>query len=183
MLKTTLLSYSSCHGVRDVVWRLRRRRHRERVSPRIRLLELAVAARYAASRMGLLANRIRRTYARTQDPSLEDMLRKVLALQAVFEIMAVRLETLAEVGAVTSETLALMHSVIGEARKAYGELGPAVTSIMSELDNMIASIAAEAGYELHSYSEPSPSVSEEANRILAEAKLVAEQRLSEMGHQ
>jgi len=160
------------------VWKLRRRR--EKVSPRIRLLELAVAARYAASRMGLLANRIRRTYLRTRDSSLEDMLRKVLALQAVFEIMALRLETLAEVGAVTSDTLLLMHSIVNEARKAYGELGPAVTGVMSELDNMIASIAAEAGYELRPVNEPPPAVSEEASRILEEAKMIADQRLNEL---
>jgi len=164
-----------------VVWGLRRRRRRERTSPRIRLLELAVAARYAASRMGLLANRLRRAYVRTRDPSLESMLRNVLALQAVFEIMAVRLETLAEVGAITSDTLSLMRDVIAEAKKAYGELGPTVTSVLSELDNMVAAVAAESGVELDAGgAQAEARISDEAGRILEEARMIAEERLNEL---
>lgn len=161
-----------------VVWRLRRRR-REQASPRVRLLELAVAARYAASRMGLLANRVRRTYLRTRDESLLDMLRKILALQAVFEIMAVRLETLAELRAVSADTLALLRTLLREARQAYGELGPSVTSVISELDNMISAFAAETHIELPSPNESATITSKEAEKILEEARMVAEQRLGE----
>jgi division protein CdvB (Snf7/Vps24/ESCRT-III family) len=161
-----------------VVWRLRRRR-REATSPRIRMLELAVASRYAASRMGLLANRVRRTYMRTGDESLKAMLEKILALQAVFEIMAVRLETLAEVGAVSAETLALLRNLLREARRSYGELGPSVTSIIGELDNMIASVAAETGVEMSAPELGETRLDEEAKKILEEARLVAEERLRE----
>ncbi len=161
-----------------IPWLRRRGRSGSFASPRVRLLELAVAARYNASRLGLLAARLRRTYERTRDPALAKMLRDVLTLQAVLEILSVRLETLAEVGAVTSDSLSLLRSVLSAARQAYGALGPSVDGMLAELENLVASIAASAGVELE--VPDAGRAGEEAMRVLEEARVVAEQRLGEL---
>lgn len=161
-----------------IPWLRRRGRGGGFSSPRVRLLELAVAARYNASRLGLLAARLRRTYERTQDPALLRMLRDVLSLQAVLEILSVRLETLAEVGAVTGDTLGLLRSVLTAARQAYGALGPSVDGMLAELENLVASIAASTGIELEAPNVG--RVGEEARRVLEEARVVAEERLGEL---
>lgn len=160
-------------------FRLRRRASATR-SPRMRLLELTVAVRYAASRLGLLANRLRRTYERTGDPQLRELLNRVLYAQTALEILAVRLETLASVGAVTGEALASVRVVVRELRGSVGSLQPMLNTLLLDLDNMVAGIAAEAGIELPLEAEPRGPVGDEVRRILESAQAIAEQRLAEI---
>ena len=154
-------------------FRSRRRRH---ASPRVQLLELAVATRYAVSRLSLLASRLRSTYERTKDESLRAMLQRVLYLQAVLEIASVRLETLADIGLVSSEDLSVFKKIVSELRGAQGVVMPAVSSMLADLDNMVSHIASSAGVEL---APSSPFVEEHARKIMEEAKIVAEERLKE----
>ena len=158
---------------------LRLRRRSGTRSPRMRLLELTVAVRYAASRLGLLANRLRRTYERTKDSRLLELLNNVLYAQTALEILAVRLETLASVGAVTGEALASVREVVRELRGAVGGLQPMLNTLLLDLDNMVAGIAAETGIELPMEEHRGP-VGEEVKRILESARAIAEQRLAEM---
>ncbi|KSW12268.1 hypothetical protein CF15_05830 [Pyrodictium occultum] len=153
-------------------------RRRKSSSPRIKLLELAVATRYAVSRLGLLAARLRSSYERTHDRSLLTMLRSILRLQAVLEVLSVRLETMADIGAFSAEDLSIIRRVIGEARQAYGMVAPGVASMLSDLENMVSSIASITGMELP--LAESPTVNEHVKRIMEEAAVVAEQRLSEI---
>ncbi len=161
-----------------MVFRLRRRR--ERVPPRIRLLELAVATRHAASRLGLLANRVRRTYMRTGDEALLSTLESILRLQAVLDVLSVRLETLAEVGAVNAESLAAVRYALRAARESYAAVAPSAATMMAELENMVAALASETGVELPQPSEAPATVDQDAERILEEAAAIAEKRIREM---
>jgi division protein CdvB (Snf7/Vps24/ESCRT-III family) len=153
-----------------------RTKRRRQASPRIRLLELAVATRYAVSRLSLLASRLRNTYERTKDESLKPMLQKVLYLQAVLEIASIRLETLADIGLVASEDLSVLKRVVTDLRNTEGLVMPAISSMLTDLDNMISQIASASGIEL---APSSPIVEEHARKILQEAQTVAEERLKE----
>ncbi len=53
---------------------------------------------------------------------------------------------------------------------------PAVSSMLTDLDNMISHIASSAGIEL---APLSPVVEEHARKIMEEAKIVADERLRE----
>ncbi len=149
---------------------------RRAASPRIQLLELAVATRYAISRLSLLASRLRSTYERTKDESLKTMLQKVLYMQAVLEIASVRLETLADIGLLSSEDLSILKRVVSDLKGTQGLVMPAVSSMLADLDNMISHIASSAGIEL---APLSPMVEEHARKIMEEARLVADERLKE----
>ncbi len=152
------------------------RSKRRTASPRIQLLELAVATRYAVSRLSLLASRLRSTYERTKDESLKAMLQKVLYMQAVLEIASVRLETLADIGLLSSEDLSILKRVVSDLKGAQSLVMPAVSSMLTDLDNMISHIASSAGIEL---APLSPVVEEHARKIMEEAKIVADERLRE----
>ncbi len=151
-------------------------RRKSTASPRIRLLELAVATRYAVSRLSLIASRLRSTYERTRDESLKTMLQKILYLQAVLEIASVRLETLADIGLVSSDDLSILKRVVSDLKNTQGIVMPAVSSMLTDLDNMISHIASSAGIEL---APLSPVVTEHAKKIMEEAKIIADERLKE----
>ncbi|ALL01168.1 hypothetical protein Pyrde_1120 [Pyrodictium delaneyi] len=154
------------------------RRRRQRTSPRIKLLELAVATRYAVSRLGLLAARLKASYERTGDASLHQMLRNVLRLQAVLEVLSIRLETLANIGAISSEDLSIVKKTLLEAKQAYGIIAPGIASMLADLENMVSSIASMSGVEVSVTEDP--VVNEHVKKILEEAEAVAEQRLTEI---
>lgn len=154
------------------------RRRRQKTSPRIKLLELAVATRYAVSRLGLLVARLKSSYERTGDPSLYQMLHNVLRLQAVLEVLSIRLETLANIGALSSEDLSIIKRTLLEVKHAYGMIAPGVASMLADLENMVSSIASISGVELSIAEDP--VVGEHVRKILDEAEAVAEQRLAEI---
>ena len=109
----------------------------------MRLLELTVATRYAASRLGLLANRVRATYMRTRDKNLLKLLNNILHIQSVLEIMSIKLETLATVGVISANELRIVKEVLARIRDKYAGLQPMIDSVLLELENMASSIAAE----------------------------------------
>ncbi|NOZ89510.1 MAG: hypothetical protein GXO15_06265 [Crenarchaeota archaeon] len=158
----------------------RRRRRGGSRSPRMRLLELAVATRYAVSRLGLLANRVRNTYMRTRDPQLKELLERILVIQAALEALSVRLETLASIGVLSAEALAPVREALSEIRRRYGGVQPLIDSMLLELENTVSAIAAEQGIELDVPTVDGRPGSEEVKRILETARVVAEERLKEM---
>ena len=155
-----------------------RRRRRER-SRRMMILELAVAVRYASSRLGLAVNRVRNTYMRTGDPSLLTILEGLLHAQTVLEILALRLETLAAIGTLVGDDLGVIRGVLARLRDEYAGLQPMLDSVLSELENAAASVAAEAGIEAPPTVEGT-HLSEQVSSILEEAKAVADTRLQEV---
>lgn len=148
-------------------------------SPRMRLLELTVATRYAASRIGLLINRVRTTYMRTRDENLLKLLRNMVYIQSVLEILSLRLETLASIGIVSSTTLQLVREVLSKLRNEYTGLQPMIDSILLELENMASTIAAESGIE-----PPATPIHQqyslELKEILERAQIIASERTREM---
>ncbi len=147
----------------------------------MRLLELTVATRYAASRLGLLANRVRATYMRTRDKNLLKLLNNILHIQSVLEIMSIKLETLATVGVVSANELRIVKEVLARIRDKYAGLQPMIDSVLLELENMASSIAAETGIE----PVPPPTQGAQPNdptieKILEEAKAIADARTKEI---
>jgi len=142
------------------------------------MLELIVSLRYATSKLGLQIAKVNATYQRTRDPSLLKLLQNLLRLQAVLEVLTVRLETLVEVGVVSSETLSTLRQVIAELRGRYDDLAPGITSMLADLENSITAIASSTGFEF-SVEHPQP-ISGEVKRILEEAEEIARQRLEEI---
>lgn len=160
------------------IWRRTQRKHS---SPRMRLLELTVATRYAASRLGLLANRVRATYMRTRDKNLLKLLNNILHIQSVLEIMSIKLETLATVGVISANELRIVKEVLARIRDKYAGLQPMIDSVLLELENMASSIAAETGIE----PMPPPTQGTQPNdptieKILEEAKAIADARTKEI---
>ncbi len=147
----------------------------------MRLLELTVATRYAASRLGLLANRVRATYMRTRDKNLLKLLNNILHIQSVLEIMSIKLETLATVGVISANELRIVKEVLARIRDKYAGLQPMIDSVLLELENMASSIAAETGIE----PMPPPTQGTQPNdptieKILEEAKAIADARTKEI---
>ena len=153
-------------------------KRRREVSPRVKLLELAVATRYAVSRLGLQAARLRTAYQHTRDEALLRMLENVVRLQAALEVLSVRLETLAHIGAVASEDLSTIRKIIADLKLAYGDIAPGISSMLADLENTVTSIASLTGIEVPTTG--TQIVDENARRILEEAELIARQRLEEL---
>jgi division protein CdvB (Snf7/Vps24/ESCRT-III family) len=147
----------------------------------MRLLELTVATRYAASRLGLLASRVRATYMRTRDESLLKLLNNILHIQSVLEIMSIRLETLATVGVVSANELRVVKEVLARIRGEYAGIQPMIDSVLLELENMASSIAAETGIEpMPAPAQGSQPVDPAIEKILEEAKAIADARTKEI---
>jgi division protein CdvB (Snf7/Vps24/ESCRT-III family) len=153
-------------------------RRQKRKSPRIKMLELIVSLRYATSKLGLQIAKVNATYQRTRDPNLLQLLKNLLRLQAALEVLTVRLETLVEVGAVSAETLSTLKQLFAELRVRYGDIAPAITSMLADLENAITAIASSTGYEF-TFDIPR-TTSNEVKRILEEAEEIAKQRLEEI---
>ena len=144
------------------------------------MLELAVAVRYASSRLGLEVNRLRRSYERTRDPALLELLRAVLHVQTVLEILAVRLETLASIGIVVSEDLSLLRDVLAAVRSKYAGLQPMLESVLFELENATAALAADTSLDVGAPQTPVVSEGRGVEEVLEEARAIAESRLREL---
>ncbi|ABM81040.1 hypothetical protein [Hyperthermus butylicus] len=156
-------------------------KRRRQVSPRVKLLELAVATRYAVSRLGLQAARLRAAYQRTRDKTLLKMLENIVRLQAVLEVLSVRLETLAQIGTISSEDLYTVKQIIADLKSAYGDIAPGISSMLADLENTVTSIASLTGLEI--LTTGVTVADENARRILEEAELIARQRLEELMRQ
>lgn len=156
--------------------RLKRRRLR---STRIRLLELAVAARHASSRLGLAAIRLRNAHARTGDRELLKMLERVLKAQAALDIVATRLEAMADLGAVMGFDVGIVRRVLAEVRASAASIYPGITSMLAELENAVAEIAALAGVDVDT-GEVNQKIDEAVRKILEEAATVAAHRVSQI---
>jgi division protein CdvB (Snf7/Vps24/ESCRT-III family) len=153
-------------------------RRRQRRSPRVRILELIVSLRYATSKLGLQIAKVNAAYQRTGDPNLLRLLQSLLHLQAVLEVLTVKLETLVEVGVVSSETLNTLKQVVAELRGKYDDLAPSINSMLADLENAITAIASSTGFEFT--VEPHQPPDSEVRRILEEAEEIARQRLEEI---
>ncbi len=149
---------------------IRRKRSRR---PKTILLEAAVTARIAATKLTMLMKRIHRLSSR--DPSAAKLLRKLASLQLALEAVSLRLETLAVTGVTSVEELSAIREAVRMLTKEYSTVLPGIVSTLHELEASVTEAAAAANIELESAS--TASVGEAAARIIEEAEKVAEERL------
>jgi len=156
-----------------------RRKRKRRLTPRMMLLELVIKTRSYASRLNMIANRVRLTYMRTKDESLLKLLQDILYVQSALEILAVRLETLATVGLIAREELQIAKQVLAHTRETHGKIQPMIDSILLELENATTAIAAETSMEFE-LEEAKTKLEPSINMILNQAQAIAEEKLKEL---
>ncbi|BEP16867.1 cell division protein CdvB1/B2 [Pyrofollis japonicus] len=107
---------------------------------------------------------------------LRKMIKSLLMAKYAVERVALRLETVMTMGDVLTG-LAPVVAVIKDLRRYLTGLVPEIGLEMAEIGELLESVVTEAGEFTSFMSMPSGVYSEEAKKIMEEARIVAEQRM------
>ncbi len=140
------------------------------------MLEAAVAAKTAATRLHMLLHRIEYLAGRGDEQAAK-LAKKLRTLQLALERVSVRLETLAYTGVASVEELSTIREVLRMLDTEYRGVLPGLETVLSDIEALVVEAATTSGIELEP-SEPSSKISEEAKRIIEEARIIAEERSS-----
>jgi len=128
-----------------------------------------VEARKGAMRLSRLADKIE---------GGRQMLVALETLDLVLERIALRLNTLLVTGVITKELVAPVSALVKELYQQSQDLGPSISQALSELDDILESLAATAPAAEPLYKREE-DLREEARNIILEAQREAEKRLGQ----
>jgi len=126
-------------------------------------------ARKGARRLSRLAGRIEGS---------RQMLVTLETLDLVLERIALRLNTLLMTGVITRDLIAPVSVLVKELYQQSQDLGPSISQALSELDDILESLAAAAPASEPFYRREE-ELRDEARSIILEARREAERRLGQ----